>query len=196
MALLLLAGTAAGGLMLVASARFQREQRFGISLALVHVAESAAAARRDRDDRVGIAHRRLVVRDSDARPRLGRRCSAGRSCCASAGPSSGRSRRRSLERSARARGRQRRGHAVHPARAARHPARAHGRRSRVVRRARRHCRLDLSRCCRWASASACCRGFARRDYGIRAPPAHRSRAALRRRHRRRRLRPRFSCSRR
>jgi hypothetical protein len=35
MALLLFAGTAAGGLMLVASARFQREQRFGISLALV-----------------------------------------------------------------------------------------------------------------------------------------------------------------
>jgi hypothetical protein len=35
MALLLLAGTAAGGLMLVASARFQSEQRFGISLALV-----------------------------------------------------------------------------------------------------------------------------------------------------------------
>ncbi|HET7608803.1 MAG TPA: hypothetical protein VFL84_09020 [Gammaproteobacteria bacterium] len=35
MALLLLAGTAAGGLMLVASARFQSEQRFAISLALV-----------------------------------------------------------------------------------------------------------------------------------------------------------------
>jgi len=35
MALLLFAGTAAGGLMLVASARFQREQRFGLSLALV-----------------------------------------------------------------------------------------------------------------------------------------------------------------
>ena len=35
MALLLFAGTAAGGLMLVASARFQREQRFGVSLALV-----------------------------------------------------------------------------------------------------------------------------------------------------------------
>ena len=35
MALLLLAGTAGGGLMLVASARFQSEQRFAVSLALV-----------------------------------------------------------------------------------------------------------------------------------------------------------------
>lgn len=35
MALLLLAGTAAGGLMLIASARFQSEQRFAVSLALV-----------------------------------------------------------------------------------------------------------------------------------------------------------------
>jgi hypothetical protein len=35
MAILLLASTAAGGVMLVAAARFQREQRFGVSLALV-----------------------------------------------------------------------------------------------------------------------------------------------------------------
>jgi hypothetical protein len=35
MAVMLLASTAAGGVMLVAAARFQREQRFGVSLALV-----------------------------------------------------------------------------------------------------------------------------------------------------------------
>ena len=52
---LLLCGTAAGGLMLIASARFQSEQRFGVSLALVmspNLALLLAPSRRSRQERV------------------------------------------------------------------------------------------------------------------------------------------------
>ena len=77
-----------------------------------------------RDDRSRVAHGRLVVRHSDGRARAWRPAVGWALVLRERRASSGRIRRRTVERGARARGRQRRGHAVHPARAARDPARA------------------------------------------------------------------------
>ena len=71
-AALLLAGTAAGGVMLVAAAHFQSDQRFTLSNGIHYIAELAVADRRARGARDGIAHGDPAGRDSDARPR-GRR---------------------------------------------------------------------------------------------------------------------------